>query len=203
MMRRPLDILFALFWWMLTAPVTLIVAICIKLDSPGPILYIPKMVGHKGTLFPLFRFRTMYIDRFTDLDADERLTRVGRFIRNYSLDHLPILINLLTGDITIIGSRPMEVDMVDLRDPRWQSYFQVKPGLFSYAILKMGKSWAPNRVSHPEHNQELEMEYMSKRSLLFDAYLLARSLYAHIKSKGNVKARKEPDSDIKKRLGEE
>src|SRR5215216_6163167 len=94
MMRRLLDVLFGLFWWILTAPVMLIVAICIKLDSLGPILYIPKMVGHKGTVFPFFRFRTMYIDRFTDLDADQRVTRVGRFIRNYSLDHLPILINL-------------------------------------------------------------------------------------------------------------
>jgi lipopolysaccharide/colanic/teichoic acid biosynthesis glycosyltransferase len=196
MLRRLFDVLFALVWWTLTAPLMFIIAICIKLDSPGPILYIPKMVGHKGTVFPFFRFRTMYIDRLTDRDADDRVTRIGRFIRNYSLDHLPTLINLLTGDITIIGPRPMEVDRVNLRDPRWQTYFQVKPGLFSYAVLKMGKAWTPSRVSHPERNQELEMEYISKRSPRFDTYLLLRSLYALITSKGNVKARKKPDADI-------
>jgi lipopolysaccharide/colanic/teichoic acid biosynthesis glycosyltransferase len=196
MLRRLFDVLFALIWWTLTAPAMLIIAICIKLDSPGPILYIPKMVGYKGTVFPLFRFRTMYIDRFTDRNGDDRVTHVGHFIRNYSLDHLPTLINLLTGDITIIGPRPMEGDRVDLHDPRWQTYFEVKPGLFSYAVLKMGKSWTPSRVSHPERNQELEMEYIRKRSPRFDTYLLLRSLYAHIRSKGNVKARKEPDADI-------
>jgi sugar transferase EpsL len=79
-----------------------------------------------------------------DSSIEKRLTTVGRFIRNYSLDHLPMLLNLLKGDITIVGPRPMELEVVRLDDPMWQQYFQAKPGLLNYAVLKLGKMWTRN-----------------------------------------------------------
>src|SRR5262245_6636812 len=98
MIRRLLDLIFALFWLFLLAPVILVVAVLIKLDSSGPSLYTPQMIGQNGESFRLFRFRTMYIDKPSHLSPNEKLTRVGRFIRNYSLDHLPTLFNLFNGN---------------------------------------------------------------------------------------------------------
>lgn len=200
MIRRIFDLIFALFWLILLAPVILVIAILIKLDSPGPILYAPHMVGQHGQSFRLFRFRTMSMDKPSHLSANEKLTHVGRFIRNYSLDHLPTLVNLLNGDLTIIGPRPMETEVVDFQDPIWQRYFQAKPGLINYAVLKLGKMWTPTRTSSPGLNQELELEYLQKQSPMFDLRLFWQSMRAFILSKGNVKARGEPDSAIRDRL---
>lgn len=159
------------------------------------------MVGQNGKVFSLFRFRTMSSEP-PDLNAQQRLTRVGRLIRNYSLDHLPILINLLKGDVTVVGPRPMEIDRVDLGDPTWQHYFQVKPGLFNYAVLKLGRLWSPSRPSHPALNQELELEYRQKQSALRDLQLFFRSLRALIASKGNIKARGKPDEEVERRVSD-
>jgi len=153
-MRRVIDVVFALTWLVLTAPLMLLIGFLIKLESSGSILYLPRMVGQNGKVFSLFRFRTMFIDR-SDRRPEQRLTRVGTLIRNLSFDHLPILINLLKGDLTLVGPRPMEIDAVDFEDPVWQQYFRLRPGLFNYAVLKLGKSWAPSRVSNPSLNQGL------------------------------------------------
>jgi lipopolysaccharide/colanic/teichoic acid biosynthesis glycosyltransferase len=195
-MRRVLDVLFALFWLTLACPIMAIIAVFIKRDSPGPIFYIPTVVGRHGRPFPLFRFRTMHIDRDPADQIRCPFTQVGQFIRNYSLDHLPMLFNLLIGDVTLIGPRPMEVGRVDLHDPSWQAYCSVKPGLLSYAVLALGKRWTPLQHSTPQHNQQLELAYLKQRSWWTDLRLFMRSLAALISSGGNVKARKEPDRGV-------
>ena len=189
-MRRAIDLIVAVFCLLSLSPIFLIIAVLIKIDSAGPILYAPQMVGQSGNLFPLFRFRTM---------SERGMTRVGKFLRNYSLDHLPMLINLLKGDLTLIGSRPMEVLMVDFADPIWQKYFQAKPGVINYAVLKLGKEWTPSCTINPALNQELELEYLDKRSVKSDLQLFLHFLQALIASKGNIKARGEPDVDLKDR----
>jgi len=193
-MKRATDIVFALVWLVLMGPLMIMIALLIKLESQGNVFYNPTMVGYKGKLFTLYRFRTM---SKIDNSPEQKLTRVGKLIRNCSLDHLPMLINLLRGDLSIIGPRPMEVHVVDFTDPIWQQYFQVKPGLFNYAVLKLGKSWAPSRVNNPSLNQALELEYLKKRSSITDLQLLIQFLRAYIKSRGNVKARGIPDSKAK------
>jgi len=135
----------------------------------------------------------MRADDNTLLTAEERLTRIGRFIQNYSLDHLPQLFNILKGDLTVVGPRPMEIEVVNMQDPIWQRYFEVKPGLVNYAVLRLGRTWTPSRATAPALNQELELEYIEKRSSLFDLHLLWKTLRALIASRGNIKARGEPD----------
>ena len=189
-MKRVIDILFATAWLIITAPLLTVIALLIKLESSGPILYSSPMVGENGKLFSLFRLRTM------TLDAERKLTRVGRFIRNYSLDHLPTLINLLKGDLTIVGPRPMEIQFVNLKDQTWRQYFQLKPGLVSYAVLKLGKLWTPKRVSDPDLNQELEIQYRLKRTAILDFHVFMQFLQAYIASGGNVKARGKPDREL-------
>jgi lipopolysaccharide/colanic/teichoic acid biosynthesis glycosyltransferase len=131
------DLVFAMLGLILFLPLLLLIAILIKIDSSGPVLYDPVMMGQYGRLFRLCRFRTMY-KASAALPAEQRHTRVGRFIRNYSLDHLPMLLNLLRGDLTLIGPRPMELRSVDIQDPLWKRYFEAKPGLFNYAVLRLG-----------------------------------------------------------------
>jgi len=190
-MRRIIDFMVAIFWLILLSPVFLLINVFINMDSKDAILYTPKMIGHNGKAFSLFRFCTM---------SKGRVTRVGKFLRNYSLDHLPMLINLLKGDMTLIGPRPMEVNVVDVHDPTWQRYFQVKPGLFNYAVLKLGKLWTPARRTDPILNQELEMEYLQKQSVKFDLQLLVNAVRALFLSKGNIKERGEPDVDVRQKL---
>jgi lipopolysaccharide/colanic/teichoic acid biosynthesis glycosyltransferase len=94
----------------------------------------------------------------------------------------------------------MEPEVVDLRDPIWQQYFQIKPGLINFAVLKLARMWTPSRTTNPALNQELELEYIQKRSPWFDLRLFAQSLRAFIASKGNVKARGKPEPEIENRL---
>ena len=200
-MRRLIDFLVAALFLIITAPSVLLIAILIKLDSPGPIFYTPRMVGYQGKVFSLFRFRTMSASTRSP-DSRQTLTRVGKFIRNTSLDHLPMLINLLNGDLTLVGPRPMEVGIVNLQDPIWQEYFQRKPGLFNYAVLKLGRLWTSSRQSHPALNQELELQYRQKRSVVRDVQLVFQFLWALIASGGNVKARGKPDRDVENKLSQ-
>jgi lipopolysaccharide/colanic/teichoic acid biosynthesis glycosyltransferase len=193
MVKRMLDLIFALSCLIVATPAILAIAIFIKLDSSGPILYAPQMVGKSGKLFRLFQFRTMYVDGSNHLDQDKGFTRVGRFIRNFSLDHLPTLVNVLKRDISVVGPRPMEPEFVDLQDPTWQRYFQVRPGFFNYAVLKLGKTFGPSKASNLSLKRELELEYIQNQSLVFDVQLFLSFIWAHIVSGGNVKARGKPD----------
>ena len=129
-MRSVIDVVFALVWLSITTPRMTLIALLIRIESPGPILYSPHMVGQKGREFSLLHFRTMSTV-MNDSGTAQRLTRVGGLIRNTSLDHLPMLINLLKGDLSLVGPRPMEIHVVELKDPMWGQYFQVKPGMFS------------------------------------------------------------------------
>ncbi len=195
-MRRIIDLLFAVLLLVLTLPVILAISVLIKIESRGPIFYRPGMVGWKGRRFYLSRFRTMY----SEAGATHRFTKIGRFIQNYSLDHVPQLFNLLKGDLTLIGPRPMEVEAVGLHDPVWQEYVQAKPGLIDYAIYKLGREWTPSRSTHPKLNQELELQYLQHRTITSDAKLFLWSLWKFIVSKGNIKARGETEPDLDRDL---
>ncbi len=194
-MQRLVDVLFALCCLILTFPLMLVIAWLLKREACGPILYIPAMVGQHGQIFPLLRFRTMAMDQHRNLQHPPQFTPVGQFIRTYSLDHLPMLFNLLIGDLTIIGPRPMEVAKVDRRDPIWQAYCAIKPGVLNYAVLVSGKQWTADQTAQPHRNQRLELAYAHQRSWWTDVRLFVRWLIAWIASGGNVKAGKAPDND--------
>jgi len=200
-MRRVIDVSLAIFCLTLFLPLILMIALLIKFDSPGPVLHLPQMVGQHGKVFSLFRFRTM-ARRVGPLNAEQRLTRIGRLIRNYSLDHLPMLINLLRGDLTIVGPRPMELEFVNFENKVWQEYFRVKPGLISYAVLQLGKLWTPTRNTHPNLNQDLELEYLHNRSASFDMRLILKTVWALVRSRGNIKARGAADPDLERQLND-
>lgn len=191
-MRRLIDLLIAIPCLILSAPFLLLFSLLIKAGSPGPVFYTPVMVGRFGRPFHLYRLRTMRSPAFAGQTPEQRLTRVGRFLRRYSLDHLPSLLNLLNGTLTLAGPRPMEPQYVAMQDPVWQTYFSVKPGLINYAVLQLGKDWTPSRTTNPRRNQELELEYIRSQSMTADIKLIADFMKGLLRSRGNIKARGEP-----------
>lgn len=191
-MRRWADRLIATLLLVALSPLLALLALLIRLDSPGPALYIPPMLGRDGRLFPLLRFRTMVVAE----GRRGQLTRVGRVIRELSLDHLPSLLNVAWGDLALVGPRPMEPDRVDLRDPLWQQYVQLQPGFFNPAVLALGRAWNASRTTRPALNQRLELAYAARRSAREDWRLIRRALGAWLASGGNIKARKPPEPDL-------
>jgi lipopolysaccharide/colanic/teichoic acid biosynthesis glycosyltransferase len=192
--KRLFDLAVSLVFLIVFAPLILTVAVLIKLDSPGPVFYLSERVGKNGKLFRPYRFRTMDVRHSARLTAEERLTRVGRFIRNTSLDHLPTWFNVLKGQMSVVGPRPERPELVDLEDPVWQRILSVKPGLISLAVLKLARNY---NASSQAIRKKLELEYVERRSLAFDLGMLLKSGQALIASRGNVKARGKPYPGLK------
>jgi len=177
----------------LLSPLMLAVAIAIKLDSPGPVLFRQKRHGFNNELIEIFKFRSMYVDR-CDANAarlvtkdDPRVTRVGRFIRKTSLDELPQLFNVLAGSLSLVGPRPhaleakaagkLYVSVVD-------GYFgrhKVKPGITGWAQINgwRGETDTPEKI---QRRVEHDIYYIENWSLLLDAYILLKTPFALLKS---------------------
>jgi lipopolysaccharide/colanic/teichoic acid biosynthesis glycosyltransferase len=188
-MTRLLDIIVGSLLLIVSAPIMLAVALLIKCDSPGPIIYGSLRVGKNGKPFRVLRFRTVDSSKPAHLAMNERLTRVGRFIRNYSLDDLPNAINVLKGDLSLVGPRPTKPEFVDLDDPAWQRVLTVRPGYISWAILELASAY--NTSPWPLRLQ-LEQAYVAKKSLAFDLFVLQKAIRKLVASKGNVKLRGVP-----------
>jgi lipopolysaccharide/colanic/teichoic acid biosynthesis glycosyltransferase len=192
-MKRLFDIVVALIVLGLTAPLLVIIAVLSALELREPPLYLSKRVGKGGRLFGLFRFRTMErIYHPTDPISTHKMTRVGAVIRNYSLDDIPNLLNVLIGDMSIVGPRPMEPERVNLADPVWQSTLSVRPGLLSFAILTLARTY---NDSDPQIKQHFELDYIARQSFRFDLSVFIRWMQRYIASKGNIKARGRPQGD--------
>jgi lipopolysaccharide/colanic/teichoic acid biosynthesis glycosyltransferase len=190
-MTRLLDILAASLILIVAVPVLLVITLLIICDSPGPIIYGSPRVGRHGKEFRLLRFRTVDISKPAHLSMQERLTRVGIFIRNYSLDDLPSVFNVLKGELSLVGPRPTEPEKVDLNDPAWQKVLTVRPGCISWAILELASAY---NASPWSLKLQLEEEYLQKKSLVFDVLVLRKAVRGLIVSRGNIKARGVPSA---------
>ena len=190
-MTRLLDLLIGSLFLIVATPLLLVIALLITCDSPGPIIYGSPRVGKNGKSFRLLRFRTVNISKPAHLSMDERLTRMGGFIRNYSLDDLPNVFNVLKGEMSVVGPRPTEPEIVDVNDPAWQKVLTVRPGAVSYAILELAVAY---NTSPWSLKLQLEEEYIQKKSIVFDLFVLRKAVQGLIASKGNVKARGVPST---------
>jgi undecaprenyl phosphate N,N'-diacetylbacillosamine 1-phosphate transferase len=193
-MKRLLDIVVALIVLGVTAPLLVIIAVLIALELREPPLYLSKRVGKGGRLFGLFRFRTMErIYHPTDSINTHKMTRVGAVIRTYSLDDLPNLLNVLIGDMSLVGPRPMEPERVNLADPIWQSILSVRPGFLSFAILTLAQRY---NASDPQIKQHAELDYLTRQSFRFDLDVFVQWMQSYVESRGNIKARGRPHGDV-------
>jgi lipopolysaccharide/colanic/teichoic acid biosynthesis glycosyltransferase len=175
-MARAADITIATVCLVIASPVLLVAAIAIKLDSRGPVIYRSRRVGRDGVEFELWKLRTMLtgndpVGVGTPVFADDpRVTRVGAVLRRFSLDELPNLVNVLRGEMAIVGPRPTLRAQVDAYTPRQRRRLEVAPGLTGWAQVngRAGIPW--------EQRIELDVYYVEHRSAALDLRILARTL---------------------------
>jgi lipopolysaccharide/colanic/teichoic acid biosynthesis glycosyltransferase len=139
-MRRPFEVFFAAAGLLLAAPLLAVIAIAIKLEDGGPVLYLQPRMGRNFRSFRLFKFRTMipHADRLgcpLTEPGDPRITRVGRTLRRYKLDELPQLINVITGDLQLVGARPELARYVELFRPQYETILRDRPGITDPASI--------------------------------------------------------------------
>jgi lipopolysaccharide/colanic/teichoic acid biosynthesis glycosyltransferase len=174
-MPRIFDILIASLALIVLSPVLLVAAIAIRLGSPGPVIYRQRRVGKEGREFELLKLRTMEqgsdpvgIGTVVARD-DPRVTAPGRFLRRTSLDEIPNLVNVLRGEMAIVGPRPTIPAQVKDYTPRQHRRHEVRPGLTGWAQVQ-GRAGIPW-----EERIELDVEYVERRSLALDARILAKT----------------------------
>lgn len=140
-MKRAFDFLFSLFILVLFSPIGFVISILILFSSPGGIFFMQERIGRQGLPFKLYKFRSMRIDadqsgKLTVGMKDPRITRVGIFIRRYKLDEFPQFINVLRGEMSIVGPRPEVREFVALYTDTHKKVLEVKPGITDYASIE-------------------------------------------------------------------
>jgi Undecaprenyl-phosphate glucose phosphotransferase len=184
MIKNVEDRVIGLLILMLAAPVMAIVALAVRLESKGPILFRQKRLGFNNELIDVCKFRSMYTDMSDSTAAklvtrdDPRVTRVGRFIRRTSLDELPQLFNVLTGRMSLVGPRPHALQAKagdELYHDAVRSYFarhKVKPGITGWAQIN-GWRGETDTIEKIEQRVEHDMHYINNWSVLLDLYIIA------------------------------
>ena len=140
MLKRLFDLVASFVGLVLTSPLLLAIAIWIKRDSPGPVFYRGKRAGRGGKPFYIFKFRSMVTDAEkiggpSTSDDDPRVTRSGRFIRRFKLDELSQLINVLLGNMSLVGPRPEVVDKIEELDGKYRKILELRPGITDWATI--------------------------------------------------------------------
>jgi undecaprenyl phosphate N,N'-diacetylbacillosamine 1-phosphate transferase len=188
-LKRCLDFVIALFALLVLLPVFLVISIVIKLDSSGPIVFKQKRLGYKGKVFNIYKFRTMCVGAensgdglIIKSDSDARITKVGNFLRKSSLDELPQLLNIVKGDMAIVGPRPPVVYFPYNgyeQYPKWaKKRFIVRPGITGLAQIKVRNSvpW-DERIKY-------DIDYIDKQSIMLDLKIIFLTAFRIIKPKG-------------------
>ena len=189
MAKRALDLLISGLGLILLSPLLLFLALWIKLDSPGPVLYRGKRVGFDGRPFFIYKFRTMVqgAERrgpAVTYRGDPRITKAGRFLRGTKLDELPQLLNVLKGEMSLVGPRPEDPSYVELYTPEQRQVLSVKPGITGPTQLEYrdeasmlhGESVDEEYVTRiMPQKLKLDLEYVSNRSLVMDLRILWRT----------------------------
>ena len=194
LLKRILDVLGATTALLLLAPIMLVIAALIKLDSPGTVFYTAQRAGRKGQLFPCYKFRTMVSDAdgmkdllrrnnqrsgpFFKITGDPRITRIGHLLRRYSLDELPQLFNVLTGEMSLVGPRPHPLDDVAAYEIGHLARLDVTPGITGL--------WQVRARRNPsfQRGMELDREYIRTWSLGMDLRILLMTFWAVVKGSG-------------------
>lgn len=169
--KRALDLAVALVAAVPASVIGAVCAVAIRIDDRGPIFFRQARVGWRGELFEVVKFRTMVVGESNPLFPDSaRITRVGRLLRRFSLDELPQLLNVIRGEMSIVGPRPTLAYQVERYTAEQRQRLQVRPGLTGLAQVK-----GRNTISWSERIT-LDLEYLHKQSVGFDLYLLLLSV---------------------------
>ena len=181
MVRRARDILGSLLLLILTLPLLLLVACLIKLESAGPVLYQQQRVGLHGSVFTLLKLRSMRVDAEATgpcwaAERDPRVTRIGAIIRACRIDELPQLLNVLRGEMSLVGPRPERpffTEQLARIIPRYSERTRVLPGLTGWAQVRYSYGAS---VEDARAKLAYDLHYLAHRSLLFDLRILAETV---------------------------
>lgn len=191
-MKRVFDMLMSGLGLLALSPLFLILAIWIKLDSPGPVFYRQVRVGRGNKDFRIFKFRSMCVGAdkqglITVGGHDPRITRSGYFVRKYKLDELPQLINVFMGDMSLVGPRPEVRKYVDMYTPEQMHVLDVRPGITDMASIRYrNENELLEAVDDPDRyyvevimqdKLRLNLEYVAKHSFWFDLKLIFTTFY--------------------------
>lgn len=182
LIKRLIDIVLPSIAIILISPVLILIVILIKLDG-GPILFNQLRLGYKGIPFKMFKFRSMIVNADNYLDASgkptrDRITFAGKLLRKSSMDELPQLLNIIIGDMSLVGPRPTLVSHYELYSPVQKKRFMVKPGLTGLAQVsgRNDLQWS-RRI-------EFDVEYVENFSLWLDFKILFKTIYVVLFAKG-------------------
>lgn len=191
--KRIFDIILSFILLIILSPIMAIIALIVKLDSPGPILFKQKRVGKDGKEFTILKFRTMVVNAErigTGLDSyanDNRVTKVGKILRNTSLDELTQLFNIFRGNMSFVGPRPP----VTYHPYKYNEYpptakrrFEVKPGVTGYAQIN-----GRNELSW-EEKFKYDLYYIENKSFLFDLKIFILTIFKVLKMEGSYDVEK-------------
>jgi lipopolysaccharide/colanic/teichoic acid biosynthesis glycosyltransferase len=191
MCKRTFDILLSLLALIVLLPVFLIIGLIIKMDSRGPVFFRQQRIGKDYRSFRIFKFRTMYPGAeqqgMLTIGRDQRITRIGHFLRRYKLDELPQLFNVLIGDMSLVGPRPEVSQYVALYNDEQKKILKVKPGITDLASIEFANE---NEMlagcSNPEEKYireimpaklRLNLRYLERQNLLTDLQILAKTFW--------------------------
>ncbi|WP_034039861.1 sugar transferase [Wocania ichthyoenteri] len=187
MIKRIFDLVFSCIGLLLLAPILILIAVLIKLDSKGPILFIQNRVGKNNINFNIFKFRTMHVKSenkglLTLGNNDSRITKIGYFLRRYKIDEFPQLINILKGDMSFVGPRPELRYYVNFYSEDDMKIFRVRPGITGLASLKYRNEVELLKAAeNPEEfytstivpdKLKFNKMYIEKRNFFFDLKLI-------------------------------
>lgn len=189
--KRAFDVIFGCIGMVLSAPVMLLVALAVRLESPGPVIYRQTRVGYKGKVFELLKFRSMRIDAEAVSGAqwaqvhDPRVTRLGGTLRKYRLDELPQFLNVVRGEMSFVGprpERPMFVEQLRKEIPYYDERHMVRPGLTGWAQVEYQYG---STIAHACRKLEYDLFYLMNMSLLFDSAIALKTVRILLSGRGS------------------
>ncbi|MDY3359779.1 MAG: sugar transferase [Clostridium celatum] len=195
--KRVFDVVSSIVVLILTSPLFILIAIAIRIESKGKVIFSHTRIGKNGVQFKVYKFRSMYensdeiFEKFTEeqkkeyyknfkLDNDPRVTKVGNFIRKTSLDELPQLINIIKGDMSVVGPRPIVEKEIMKYGAYFEKVFSVKCGLTGY--------WQANGRSDTTYDERVMMDvyYVENRSLWMDMKVIFQTVISVLKKDGAI-----------------
>ena len=180
--KRSFDIVCSFFGLVVLSPVFLVVYIRLRIQNDGSVIFSQERIGYKGKPFNIYKFRTMRVDSESSgkpqlaSKGDERLTKVGKFLREHHLDELPQLWNVFVGDMSFVGPRPERqyyIDKIKEKNPNYDYIYLTRPGLTSLATIYNGYT---DTLEKMLTRLDMDLEYLQKRSLLYDLRIIVTTV---------------------------
>ena len=187
--KTVIDYSFTIICLLLLIPVILILAFVIRLSGQGPVIYSQERIGRLGKPFFIYKFRSMHFAPEEGVPLltcknDNRITALGRFMRNYKIDEIPNFLNVLNGEMSLIGPRPEQkyfINQIVLRSPQYRLLQTIKPGISSWGQVKYGYA---SSIDEMLERLDYDLYYLKNRSLWFDFKILVHPIGIIMKGKG-------------------